>query len=230
MDDTLFFVGDIQGCLGPLEELLRVAGFNPDHHQLMPVGDTINRGPDNVGVLQLLQSLGASPVLGNHEAKLLSVLENGDPTGFLKRETVGLDLVPHPRFQTFVDWIHTWPVYRRGDGWIQVHAGLHPSLPLGETPRRFLYTVRVCDKEGGVPSQWDGHNDTIPEGFFPWTRFYEGPDVVIYGHWARRGLVITPLTRGLDTGCVYGLKLTGMWWPSGRLVQVAGQPPRAKES
>ena len=42
----------------------------------------------------------------------------------------------------------------------------------------------------------------------------------MFGHWAMRGLVDLPLAIGLDTGCVYGRALTGVWMPSRRLVSV----------
>ena len=43
---------------------------------------------------------------------------------------------------------------------------------------------------------------------------------MVFGHWARRGLVVAPRVRGLDSGCVYGRELTALVLPSGELVSV----------
>lgn len=47
----------------------------------------------------------------------------------------------------------------------------------------------------------------------PWFDFWRGPETVILGHWAQRGKVDLELCEGLDTGCVYGGQLSGLWWP-----------------
>ena len=44
--------------------------------------------------------------------------------------------------------------------------------------------------------------------FRPWDDFYRGSKRVVFGHWARRGLVVRPQCVGLDTGCVYGGQLS----------------------
>ena len=53
------FIGDIQGCREELEELLEAASFDQTTDELHPVGDLVNRGPDSLGTLRLLQSLDA---------------------------------------------------------------------------------------------------------------------------------------------------------------------------
>jgi len=220
--DDILFVGDIQGCLDPLERLLRAAGFNPDRHRLIPLGDTINRGPDNVGVLRLLRDLGAEPILGNHETKLLEVLDHGLDPDWLTRRSAPRDLLESAQRESWLQWIRQWPHWRREHGWIAVHGGLHPSLPLQQTPLPFLVTVRACDGQGRLPPDWDGRTETIPAGFCPWHHFYTGDDIVLYGHWARQGLHRTRNTLGLDSGCVHGETLSGWWLGSDRIVQVSG--------
>ncbi len=225
--DDILFVGDIQGCREPLERLLRAAHYHPDRHRLIPLGDTINRGPDNLGVLQLMRSLGAEPIVGNHETKLLEVVDGGQESAWLTRRSKPDDLLQSPQRDAWLDWMRQWPHWRRGDGWIAVHGGLHPLLALEETPPEFLVTVRVCDPYGNLPSDWDGHAATIPTRFRPWHEFYAGREVVAYGHWARQGLHHTHNTRGLDSGCVYGEELSAWWLRRDHIVQVTGQqqPP-----
>jgi bis(5'-nucleosyl)-tetraphosphatase (symmetrical) len=56
----------------------------------------------------------------------------------------------------------------------------------------------------------------------PWDDFYRGPKRVVFGHWARCGLVVRPQCIGLDTGCVYGGQLTAWIAEDDRIVQVDG--------
>lgn len=223
--DSILFVGDIQGCADALGRLLKKARFQPDRHRLIPVGDTINRGPRNVEVLQMLQHLGAEPIAGNHELKLLDALRSPERAPWLAKQSVAHDLLPHPHLSRYLDWMESWPVYRETPDWVTVHGGLHPLLPVHETPASFLAFVRICDAQGHMPAReaWNGLNDGIPPGYAPWHSFYKEPRLVIYGHWARQGLHRTPNTLGLDSGCCYGERLTGFWYPDNKLIQVDGE-------
>lgn len=146
------------------------------------VGDLFTKGPDPEGVWRLIDAAGAEAVLGNHDDAVIQRQERG-----------GQPLVP----QAAIDWLKTLPVFLHGPGWICVHAGLHPTAGVAQTTRRAALTVR----------RWP--DDTDPKSPFWWQR-YRGESLVIYGHDARRGLVDRrPHTLGLDTGCVYGGRLTG---------------------
>jgi hypothetical protein len=121
--------------------------------------------------------------------------------------------------------MRSWPLFRQGEDWIVVHAGLHPRLAPGETDPAFLTEVRFCTAEGRRPDEPDGKLAAPPAGFLPWYDFYQGARTVIFGHWARQGLLLRGWLRGLDTGCVYGGPLTGLWWPEDRIVQVPSRQP-----
>jgi len=219
--DSTFFVGDIQGCCKALERLLRAARFHPDRHHLIPLGDTINRGPHNVGTLELLRSLGAEPILGNHEMAILRGLNEPKTPKWLIEQTVSHDLLRHRHCERYLDWIKGWPVYVWGDGWLAVHGGLHPCLSVEQTKPLYLATVRICDAGGQKPKDWDSASTSYPDGFKPWHQYYRGRELVVYGHWARQGLKVKKRTVGLDSGCVYGGGLTGMWYPSREIIQVS---------
>lgn len=199
------FVGDIQGCLGPLERLLDAVAFRPDRDLLVPVGDLVNKGPDSVGVLKLLKKLGAEPVLGNHDLAWLR--REGDSNPKLAR------------------WLADQPIVRIFDDVIAVHAGLHPKWKERDLYRldrdqvRFATTVRYIDAKGNQPpDDWP-----IPgPPYRPWHDFYTGRKRVVFGHWARQGLVVRKRCIGLDTGAVYGGKLTAWIAEENRLVQVSG--------
>ena len=93
-----------------------------------------------------------------------------------------------------------------------VHAGLPPENPDPRTADpRLLTNIRT----------WDGRGANLNRaGDPPWFACVEPERTVVFGHWAQRGLVDLPRFKGLDTGCVYGGKLTG-WCPEeDRFMQV----------
>ncbi|MCR9244538.1 MAG: metallophosphoesterase [bacterium] len=210
------FVGDIQGCREALDRLLAAVDFAPGRDRLLPVGDLVNKGPDSAGTLQRLMELDAEPVLGNHD---LSWLKKGK--------------VEDPRQR---DWLAGQPIVRLFDDLIVVHAGLHPQwddahlteLAKGHTcagepsaDAWYAVTVRYCD-EHGVRPEFDWPPPGPP--FRPWDDLYRGARRVVFGHWARRGLVVTPHAVGLDTGCCYGGELSAWIAEEDRIVQVPGVP------
>ncbi|MCA8976407.1 MAG: metallophosphoesterase, partial [Planctomycetes bacterium] len=199
------FVGDIQGCLDALERLLTAVDFRPGRDRLLPVGDLVNKGPDSVGVLERMMELEAEAVLGNHDL------------GWLAKGRV-----EDPRHR---DWLAAQPIVRLFDDVVMVHAGLHPRWDEAHLLRldredaeaaNYAVNVRYCDAAGERPP-----DDWPPPGppFRPWDDFYRGRRRVVFGHWARRGLVRRPQCIGLDTGCVYGGKLSAWIAEEDRLVQ-----------
>ena len=204
-DARRIFVGDIQGCLEPLEALLHACRFVPGVDVLFPLGDLVRKGPDNRGVLRRLRELDAQPVLGNHDLRWLERERDEDPES--------------------AEWLASQPVVRVMDDLIMVHAGLHPSWSEADLERLtgpdidFAVTVRYCDASGRrPPADWPPPE----EPFVAWDRHYTGDKRVVFGHWARRGLVVTDRVIGLDTGCVYGLQLSAWIAEEDRIIQVPG--------
>ena len=70
-----YLIGDLQGCLTELNQLLAEVAFNPSRDQLWLTGDLVARGPDSLGCLRRIIALGdaATTVLGNHDLHLLAV-------------------------------------------------------------------------------------------------------------------------------------------------------------
>jgi bis(5'-nucleosyl)-tetraphosphatase (symmetrical) len=127
---TVYAVGDVQGCLDALQALLEQVRFDPADDQLWLVGDLVNRGPDSLGVLRFVRSLGscATVVLGNHDLHLLAVAEG-------VRELRGADTLR--------------PVLDAPDGgellgWLRRQPLLHVDLALG-----------YCMVHAGIPPHWD---------------------------------------------------------------------------
>lgn len=203
------FVGDIQGCREPLERLLVAVAFDAARDVLYPVGDLVNKGPDSEGTLRLLREVGALPVLGNHDLHWLRGKRIRDPAAHA--------------------WLQAQPIVRDLGDILVVHAGVHPQWDVEQLGTRaltrdeiaFATNVRYCTPDGECP-----HDDWPPPAppFQPWDDFYHGAKRIVFGHWARRGLVRTPRVLGLDTGCVYGNCLTAWIAEEDRIVQV---PARA---
>jgi bis(5'-nucleosyl)-tetraphosphatase (symmetrical) len=199
------FVGDIQGCREPLERLLAAVAFVRGVDRLLPVGDLVAKGPDSAGVLALCMQLGAEPVLGNHD---LHWLQKGRVADAQQRA-----------------WLAALPIVRVFDDVVMVHAGLHPAWDAAKLAHldadevNFAVNVRYIDASGRQPD-----DDWPPPGppFRPWDDFYRGSRRVVFGHWARRGLVVRPQCVGLDTGCCYGGKLSAWIAEQDRIVQVDG--------
>jgi bis(5'-nucleosyl)-tetraphosphatase (symmetrical) len=224
------FVGDIQGCSFELRRLLDRLRFDPAHDDLHPVGDFVNRGPDSVGVLRLMRELDAGGVIGNHDRRLLRIAAG---KASLKRgDTVG-DVLRAPDRDELVAWLAARPFVRTWTDVVLVHGGLHPQWqnpqrvlrgldPLSRDPEAdFVTRVRYCAQSGRRPK-----DDDVDPGppFKPWYAFYPPPGakrrIVVFGHWSVRGLVHTPLLRGLDTGCVWGGRLTAWIAEEDRFVAV----------
>jgi bis(5'-nucleosyl)-tetraphosphatase (symmetrical) len=225
------FIGDIQGCREELERLLEETRYDPATDALEPVGDLVNRGPDSPGTLRLLRSLGAEGVLGNHDLHLLR-------TAAGKRELRAGDTLEEvlaaPDRRELLDWLASKPFVRTWPDLTLVHAGLHPRWEdpevqlAGKDPLEpsddveFVTRVRTCDAQGGrhEPGQ-------------PWYEYYDpanhGNRKVVFGHWAAQGLLIRPHVIGLDSGCVWGGKLTAWIAEEDRIVQVPAQRAYARK-
>jgi bis(5'-nucleosyl)-tetraphosphatase (symmetrical) len=225
------FLGDVQGCSVELDRLLDQVGFDPGSDELHPVGDLVNRGPDSAGVLRRLREAGAGGVLGNHDIHLLRVGAGLEATK--RRDTFG-DVLEASDREALLVWLRRRPLVRVWPDIVLVHAGLHPTWghpeqvlggrdPLIRSAEaEFATTVRYCRKDGALPAR--DHGDPPGPDFAPWFRMYRRPPqdarVLVFGHWAACGLVVEPLLRGLDTGCVWGGKLTAWIAEEDRLAQV----------
>lgn len=98
-------------------------------------------------------------------------------------------------------WLARRPLWLELDGIIVVHAGLHPK---GLRRTRRAHALEMRDWKGKA-----------------WFKRWKGPELVVHGHDARRGLVDRrPRTLGLDTGCVRGGRLTGYLVEEDRIISV----------
>jgi hypothetical protein len=217
-------VGDVHGCRRELELLLERIDFRAGD-RLVFVGDLIARGPDTLGVLDVARTTGAIVVRGNHEQKLLSWREariarlRGESARDVKlgpvHEAVARAMRP-------VDWsiLETSPLWvdLPEHGARVVHAGVEPGVPIERVKPSTLMRVRTLQRDGRASNR---------EGAVLWGARYVGPPHVVFGHNAAPGLQLHRWATGLDTGCVYGGRLTAMVLADGQRIPLAYDARRA---
>ncbi|MFJ9586481.1 polynucleotide kinase-phosphatase [Streptomyces acidicola] len=220
-------IGDIHGCSSELESLLGKLGYvdgaHPDGRTAVFVGDLVDRGPDTPGVLRRVMSMVASGdalcVPGNHENKLGRWLK-----GRKVQHTHGLaetveqlekeDDAFRTRVREFVDGLVSHYVLD-GGRLVVCHAGL-PEKYHGRTSGR----VRSHALYGDTTGETDEFGLPVR---YPWAEDYRGRAAVVYGHTPVPQATWLNNTICLDTGAVFGGKLTALRWPERELVDVPAE-------
>jgi bis(5'-nucleosyl)-tetraphosphatase (symmetrical) len=162
---ALYAIGDVQGCNAELGALLAAIRFSADCDQLWFVGDLVNRGPDSLGVLRRIRSLGdaATVTLGNHDLHLLAVAFGSAQA----RDDDTLDEVfAAPERHALLEWLAGLPLFHEDPALnvCMLHAGLAPQwdVPLArQSAREFESALRRDPKRlfdrlyGDQPDLWD---------------------------------------------------------------------------
>ena len=201
-----YVIGDIHGCLKPLKRLLAKIAPRPDDEVIF-IGDYIDRGPQSREVVDYLLTLTFRCVflMGNHEKMLLDYLDGKDEDGIylsnggmatLQSYGGNLAQIPpaHLRFFRGLRPFYETPEF------LFVHAGIRPLVPL--------------DQQNPEDLVWIRHEFFQFIGQFAKT--------IVFGHTPLRRVLLLPDRIGIDTGCVYGGKLTCVKLPSREVVQVSG--------
>lgn len=133
---TRYAVGDLQGCLEPLQRLLDDVSFNPRSDQLWLVGDLINRGPQSLETLDFIIGLGdcTRTVLGNHDLHFLAVAFGVESP---REGDTFSDILASPQRQQHCDWLRQQPlIYTDPSGdYSMVHAGIPPQWDIAQAHR-----------------------------------------------------------------------------------------------
>lgn len=233
-------IGDIHGCRSELETLLTKLGYalerdaagrpvgaaHPGGRTAVFVGDLVDRGPDSPGVLRLVMGMVAAGtalcVPGNHENKLGRYL-NGrkvQHTHGLAETIEQLEKIAgeEPEFSAraleFIESLVSHYVLDEGK-LVVCHAGL-PEKYHGRTSGR----VRSHALYGDTTGETDEFGLPVR---YPWTEDYRGRATVVYGHTPVPDTSWINNTICLDTGAVFGGKMTALRWPERELVDVPAE-------
>ncbi|MET9100725.1 polynucleotide kinase-phosphatase [Streptomyces antibioticus] len=220
-------IGDIHGCSAELEALLGKLGYadgvHPEGRQAVFVGDLVDRGPDSPAVLRrvmaMVKSGDALCVPGNHENKYGRHLKGRkvQHTHGLA-ETVEQMAGESEEFRTevreFIDSLVSHYVLD-GGRLVVCHAGL-PEKYHGRTSGR----VRSHALYGETTGETDEFGLPVR---YPWAEDYRGRAAVVYGHTPVPEATWLNNTICLDTGAVFGGKLTALRWPERELVDVPAE-------
>ncbi len=238
-------IGDVHGCCDELEELLTNLGYqkdpspsndspwstplyaHPQGRKAVFVGDLVDRGPrilDSVRLVKAMIDAGhAICVPGNHDMKLMRKLRGRDVqiTHGLDRTLSEIDSIPttiRPQFEKelaeFLDGLVSHYVFDNGE-LVVAHAGMKEEMQ-----GRGSGAVREFAMFGETTGETDEFGLPVRHN---WAAEYRGRAMVIYGHtpvpepeWLNR-------TMNIDTGCVFGGRLTAMRYPERETVSVAAR-------
>ncbi|MEU2263238.1 polynucleotide kinase-phosphatase [Streptomyces sp. NPDC019645] len=223
-------IGDIHGCSSELDTLLArlgyVDGAHPEGRTAVFVGDLVDRGPDSPGVLRRVMGMVAAGnalcVPGNHENKLGRWLKGrnvqhthglAETIEQLEREDAA-DPEFRERVAEFIDGLVSHYVLDEGR-LVVCHAGL-PEKYHGRTSGR----VRSHALYGDTTGETDEFGLPVR---YPWAEDYRGRAAVVYGHTPVPTASWVNNTICLDTGAVFGGKLTALRWPERELVDVPAE-------
>jgi protein phosphatase len=221
-------IGDIHGCLDELVRLLTRLGYTvspdgvhaPAGRKAVFLGDLVDRGPDIPGVLRLVMGMvragTALCVPGNHEIKLMRKLRGRDvkvshglaqSLEQLERETAEF----RREVAEFIDGLVSHYVLDEGR-LVVAHAGLKESMQ-----GRGSGKVRDFTLYGETTGETDEYGLPVRHN---WAAEYRGKATVVYGHTPVPEAEWLNNTLCVDTGCVYGGKLTALRYPEKELVSV----------
>ena len=230
-------IGDVHGCRAELEQLLDTLGYgierdadgqavdasHPGGRRAVFVGDLVDRGPDTPGVLRLvmgmIESGNALCVCGNHENKLVRALRGRNVTVSHGLAETLEQLACQPddfrdRVGAFCDGLIAHYVFD-GGRLVVAHAGL-PERYHG----RASGAVRSFALYGDTTGETDEYGLPVR---YPWADEYRGRATVVYGHTPTTDAEWVNNTMCLDTGCVFGGRLTALRYPEREIVSVAAQ-------
>ena len=210
--ERVFIVGDIHGCLDMLKRLMDKIDWRPDEDRLVFLGDYVDRGADSRGVVDFILEISkTSPLvqclMGNHENILLDFLNTGEPRmliingGMPTLESYRIvnkkgddPLVPPDHMAFF----QNLPLYIELDSYYVVHAGFRPGVEIEKQSLEDLTWIR----EPFIFSDYDFGK------------------TVIFGHTPLAEPLVMDNKIGLDTGAVYGNRLTCLEIPGMRFHSV----------
>ena len=225
-------IGDVHGCFDELSELLALLGYQADFvagmrhpgRRVVFVGDLVDRGPKILETVTLAREMVASGqafcVPDNHDNKLLRYLR-GNPVHIghgLETSIAQIEALPRAEradwiaaYEQFVATLPNHLILDEGR-LVVAHAGIREADQGRDSPR-----IRAFTLYGATTGKTDDEGLPIR---LNWAADYSGSAAVVYGHTPVAEPVWQNNTINMDTGCVFGGRLTALRWPERELVSV----------
>ena len=240
-----FVIGDVHGMSDELAALHYKLEPEPGDRFAF-LGDYVDKGPKSMEALAMVRMLvshypGSVALAGNHEESTMRLYQKAQKAGSWDgiRKADKETWLPSLSDSDY-EWLRSLPLVARPvDGVILVHGGMFPAYfenhgEVGEVPaawhkgggkrmdrmRRFLRIRHVHRETGAMVTLGDEGDATQP-----WQDWYDGREgFAFYGHAPQRSgePLVSPHAMGLDTGAVFGGRLTAA-------VLRPGVDPRAAE-
>eukprot|EP01080_Neovahlkampfia_damariscottae_P001447 gene1447-12066_t len=202
----ILIIGDVHGCLDEFKELIEKAEKTEQIEEIYQVGDLVNKGPKSLEVIDYVMKKNIKCIIGNHDDLAISAFE--------KKLDYSLDWT-EKMTESQYNYLKSLPLFRKIPEYnlLLVHAGVEETKSIEEQSKKNLISMRDV-KENGEATSVRGEGEA-------WASKYKGSlGFVIFGHDAVRELQIEPFAIGLDTGCLYGKKLTGIIYPEKKIIQI----------
>ncbi|HEV7130016.1 MAG TPA: polynucleotide kinase-phosphatase, partial [Ktedonobacterales bacterium] len=234
-------IGDVHGCYEELCELLDRLGYVPDAvagrrhaegRRAIFLGDLVDRGPDVVATVRLVERMVADgqafSVPGNHDEKLLRYLKGAKVriTHGLDQSVAQLDALDEAdralwasEYRAFVSGLISHLVLD-GGALVVAHAGMKAAYQ-GRASGR-VRAFALFGETTGETDEWG-----LPERL-NWAADYRGRAAVVYGHTPVPAAEWLNNTINIDTGCVFGARLTALRWPERTLESVPARQTYAE--
>lgn len=226
-------IGDIHGCFSELTLLLQNLGYQiakeeggffkvtpPIGRKAIFLGDLVDRGPNTPDVVQLVMDMvedgAAYCVPGNHDLKLLKKLLGANvQTTHGMQDSLDQLLNKEPHFvERLINFMKNLTVhYVLDEGNLVVaHAGMKEEFQGGDSGK-----VKAFAIYGTTTGKLDSNGFPVRE---QWAEEYQGKALVVYGHTPTIDANWVNNTINIDTGCVFGGKLTAFRYPERELLSV----------
>lgn len=205
----LIIYGDIHGCIDEFQKLR--GQINPQKNDIeVCVGDLITKGTHSIETLRYIQKNDILSVLGNHEDKIIRYLKHQESP---KKNPIILDsdeqYIVDNLTSEDIALLRSLPLFLRFGDIIVLHGGLENSMiveNLSSREHQKLLRLRYLDFEGHFVAYGDETEDSIF-----WADLYDGNQgFIVYGHQHFQEARINKYAIGIDTGCVYGNKLSAV--------------------
>ena len=216
-------IGDIHGCYNELCELINKLGYPRNDRKLIFLGDLCDRGPNNMEVLRLVMDMvksgNAYCVQGNHDSKLLRYikgsnvqLSHGLQITTEQLQTKSEEFIKETKI--FLDSLISHYIFDNGRLAV-AHAGI-----IEKYQGRGSNRVRSFCLYGDTTGETDEYGLPVR---LPWANEYRGKALVVYGHTPTLEAEIINNTICIDTGCVFGGKLTAYRYPEGEIISIKAE-------